>query len=250
MIEIRNLTKRYGRKVAVDDLSLHIEPGQIFAVLGPNGAGKTTTMKVLAGLLHPTSGTASIGGFDVVAQPLEAKRLLAYVPDEPYLYDKLTGREFLYFVGDLYGMDRRDIAARTEELSAAFDLGSFLDELSESYSHGMKQRVVVAAALLHRPKAMVVDEPTVGLDPRSSRHMRELIRRMASENGAAVFLSTHVLPVAEMIADRIGIMDHGRLLACSTPEEIKKLAGGGSLEETFLRITSEAGDAGAAAAGS
>ncbi|HOX06543.1 MAG TPA: ABC transporter ATP-binding protein [Planctomycetota bacterium] len=239
MIEITNLTKRYGRKVAVENLSLRIEPGQIFGILGPNGAGKTTTMKVLAGLLHPTSGTASVGGFDVVRQPLEAKRLLAYVPDEPYLYDKLTGREFLCFVGDLYGMGRRDIAERTEELSAAFDLGGFLDELSESYSHGMKQRVVVAAALLHRPKALVVDEPTVGLDPRSSRHLRELLRGMARDHGSAVFLSTHVLPVAEQLADRIGIMDHGRLLACSSPEGIKGLAGGGSLEETFLKITSE-----------
>jgi ABC-2 type transport system ATP-binding protein len=240
VIEITNLTKRYGRKVAVDDLSLKIEPGQIFAILGPNGAGKTTTMKVLTGLLHPTSGTASVGGFDVVRQPLEAKRLLAYVPDEPYLYDKLTGREFLVFVGDLYGMSRRDIAERTEQLSAAFDLGGFLDELAESYSHGMKQRVVVTAALLHRPKALVVDEPTVGLDPRSSRHMRDLLRAMAAKNGSAVFLSTHVLPVAEQLADRIGIMDRGRLLACSTPEGLKGLSGGGSLEDFFLQITSEA----------
>jgi ABC-2 type transport system ATP-binding protein len=245
VIEITNLTKRYGRKVAVEDLSLRIEPGQIFAILGPNGAGKTTTMKVLTGLLHPTSGTASVGGFDVVRQPLEAKRLLAYVPDEPYLYDKLTGREFLVFVGDLYGMSRGDIAERTEQLSAAFDLGGFLDELAESYSHGMKQRVVVTAALLHRPKALVVDEPTVGLDPRSSRHMRDLLRNMAREDGSAIFLSTHVLPVAEQLADRIGIMDHGRLLACSTPEGIKELSGGGSLEETFLRITSDTPESGA-----
>jgi ABC-2 type transport system ATP-binding protein len=244
VIEITNLTKRYGRKVAVDDLSLRIEAGEIFGILGPNGAGKTTTMKVLAGLLFPSSGSASVGGFDVVRQPLEAKRLLAYVPDEPYLYDKLTGREFLCFVGDLYGMSRRDIAERTEELSAAFDLGGFLDELAESYSHGMKQRVVVTAALLHRPKALVVDEPTVGLDPRSSRHMRDLLRGMARDNGAAVFLSTHVLPVAEQLADRIGIMDRGKLLACSTPEGIKGLAGGGSLEEIFLQITSEAEPAG------
>ena len=239
MIEVRNLTKRFGRKVAVDDLSLKIAPGEIFAILGPNGAGKTTTMKVLAGLLRPTSGSAWVGGFDVVGEPLEAKRRLAYIPDEPYLYDKLTGREFLYFVGDLYGMSRPDIDRRTEELSAAFDLGGFLDELSESYSHGMKQRVVVTAALLHKPKALVVDEPTVGLDPRSSRHMRDLLRSMARENGSAVFLSTHVLPVAEQLADRIGIMDRGRLLACSTPDGLKQLAGGGSLEEVFLQLTSE-----------
>jgi ABC-2 type transport system ATP-binding protein len=242
VIELKNLTKRYGRKVAVDDLSLRIEPGEIFGILGPNGAGKTTTMKVIAGLLHPTGGSVSVGGFDVVKQPLEAKRLLAYVPDEPYLYDKLTGREFLCFVGDLYGMSRGDIAERTEQLSAAFDLGGFIDELAESYSHGMKQRVVVTAALLHKPKALVVDEPTVGLDPRSSRHMRELLRSMAAGSGSAVFLSTHVLPVAEQLADRIGIMDRGRLLACSTPGELKGLAGGGSLEDFFLKITSEAAE--------
>ena len=239
MIEVRNLTKRFGRKVAVDDLSLKIAPGEIFAILGPNGAGKTTTMKVLAGLLRPTSGSALVGGFDVVREPLEAKRRLAYIPDEPYLYDKLTGREFLHFVGDLYGMSRPDIDRRTKDLSAAFDLDGFLDELAESYSHGMKQRVVVASALLHNPQALVVDEPTVGLDPKSSRHMRELLRRLAAENGSAVFFSTHVLPIAEQLADRIGIMDRGRLLACAAPAEIKSLAGSSSLEETFLRMTAD-----------
>jgi ABC-2 type transport system ATP-binding protein len=241
VIEISDLVKRFGRKVAVDGLSLRVEPGEIFAILGPNGAGKTTTMKIMAGLLRPTSGSARIGGFDTVSQSVESKRLLAYIPDEPYLYDKLTGREFMYFVGDLYGMTRSEIDDRSRDLIEVFEMGSYLDELAEGYSHGMKQRVVVSAALLHRPKALVIDEPTVGLDPRSSRHMRELLRRLARENGSAVFMSTHVLPVAEQLADRVGIMDRGRLLACATPGEIKGMAGSESLEETFLKLTAEAG---------
>jgi ABC-2 type transport system ATP-binding protein len=239
VIEIESLVKRFGRKVAVDDLTLKVEPGEIFAILGPNGAGKTTTMKVLAGLLRPTSGTAAVGGYDVVGRPVEAKRLLAYIPDEPYLYDKLTGREFLHFVGDLYGMTRDEIDARSEPLIEAFEMAAFLDELAEGYSHGMKQRVVVSAALLHSPKALVIDEPTVGLDPRSARHMRQLLRELAELNGSAVFMSTHVLPVAEQLSDRIGIMDHGKLLACAPAEEIKGMAGAQSLEETFLRITAD-----------
>jgi len=239
MIEIEHLTKRFGDKLAVDDLSLCVGAGEIFAILGPNGAGKTTTMKVIAGLLHPTAGVVRVGGHDVVDEPLAAKRLLAYVPDEPYLYDKLTGREFLQLVGGLFGMPRAEVERRTGELAEAFDLAGFLDELCESYSHGMKQRVVVASALLHDPMVLVVDEPTVGLDPKSSRRMRELLRKLVEEHGTAVFLSTHVLPVAEMLADRIGIMDHGKLLACASPEEIKSLAGGGSLEETFLKLTAE-----------
>jgi ABC-2 type transport system ATP-binding protein len=241
VIETVDLVKRFGRKVAVDGLSLRVAPGEIFAILGPNGAGKTTTMKILAGLLRPTSGSARIGGHDVVAKSVEAKRLLAYIPDEPYLYDKLTGREFLHFVGDLYGMTRADIQERSRELIEVFEMGSYLDELAEGYSHGMKQRVVVSAALLHRPKALVIDEPTVGLDPRSSRHMRDLLRRLAREEGSAIFMSTHVLPVAEQLADRVGIMDRGRLLACASPGEVMGVAGAENLEETFLKLTAESG---------
>ncbi len=239
MIEITDLSKRFGRKVAVDALSLTIAPGEIFAILGPNGAGKTTTMKILSGLLRPSSGRALVGGFDVVKDSVDAKRLLAYIPDEPYLYDKLTGREFMYFVGDLYGMSREDIARESERLIEAFEMGNYLDELAEGYSHGMKQRVVVSAALLHKPKALVIDEPTVGLDPRSARHMRTLLRELAEENGSAIFMSTHVLPVAEQLADRIGIMDHGKMLACAPADEVAGMAGAGSLEETFLRITAQ-----------
>lgn len=239
MIEISDLSKRFGRKVAVDSLTLSIAPGEIFAILGPNGAGKTTTMKILSGLLRPSSGQALVGGFDVVKQSVKAKGLLAYIPDEPYLYDKLTGREFMYFVGDLYGMSREDIGRETERLVEAFETGSYLDELAEGYSHGMKQRVVVSAALLHKPKALVIDEPTVGLDPRSARRMRSLLRELAEQNGSAIFMSTHVLPVAEQLADRIGIMDHGRMLACAPAAEVKDMAGTGSLEETFLKITAE-----------
>jgi ABC-2 type transport system ATP-binding protein len=244
MIEISRLSKRFGRKMAVDDLSLRIEPGEIFAILGPNGAGKTTTMKVLAGLLRPTSGVALVGGHDVVTDSVNAKRLLAYIPDEPYLYDKLTGREFMHFVGDLYGMKREQIEEAAAELIEVFEMGSYLDELAEGYSHGMKQRVVVSAALLHRPKALVIDEPTVGLDPRSAQHMRSLLRKLADENGSSVFMSTHVLPVAEQLADRIGIMDHGRMVACASADEIKDVVGAKSLEETFLKITAETGAVG------
>jgi ABC-2 type transport system ATP-binding protein len=239
VIDISGLCKRFGRKHAVQDLTLRIAPGEIFAMLGPNGAGKTTTMKILAGLLRPSSGTARVCGHDVVTDPVGAKGVLAYIPDEPYLYDKLTGREFMLFVGDLYGMSRAEIERGSAELIEKFEMGDYLDDLAESYSHGMKQRVVVAAALLHRPKVLVVDEPTVGLDPRSSRHLRDLLRSMARDNGSAVLMSTHVLPVAEELADRVGIMDRGRLLACARPQEVKDMAGSASLEETFLKLTAE-----------
>jgi ABC-2 type transport system ATP-binding protein len=239
VIEIQNLVKKFGSKVAVDGLTLTVEPGEIFTVLGPNGAGKTTTMKVLVGLLRPTSGTARIGGFDIVESTEQAKALLAYVPDEPYLYDKLTGREFLCFVGDLYGMTRSEIKKKAAPLIDKFEMEDYLDELCEGYSHGMKQRVVVSAALLHEPKVLVIDEPTVGLDPRSARHMRDLLRSIARENNSAIFMSTHVLPVAEQLADRIGIIDNGRLLTCAAPSEINELAGSANLEETFLKLTSE-----------
>jgi ABC-2 type transport system ATP-binding protein len=196
-------------------------------------------MKIIAGLLRPTQGKARVCGYDVVEDTISAKKLLAYIPDEPYLYDKLTGREFMYFVGDLYGMSRSELDERSKELIDAFEMGNYLDELAEGYSHGMKQRVVVSAALVHSPKALVIDEPTVGLDPRSARHMRDLLRKLARDNGSAIFMSTHVLPVAEQLADRIGIMDHGNLLACAGSEEIKNMAGTGSLEETFLKLTEE-----------
>ena len=237
MIVIRNLCKRFGEKEAVKDLSLEVAAGEVFTFLGPNGAGKTTTIKILVGLLRPTAGTASVCGHDIIADPLRAKAVLSYVPDQPYLYEKLTGREFLTLVGDLYGMDARKIAARSEELIARFELAEFLDDLTENYSHGMKQRVVLAAALLHDPRVLVVDEPMVGLDPKSVRTVKSAFRQLA-DAGATVFLTTHTLSLAEQVADRIGIINGGSMVACGTLEELRARGrAGAALEDLFLAIT-------------
>jgi ABC-2 type transport system ATP-binding protein len=243
MIEIRGLTKRYGDKLAVDGLDLDLPPGEIFAFLGPNGAGKTTTLKILAGLVRPTSGTARIGGHDIVSDGLAARTLLSYVPDEPYLYEKLTGREFLRMVGDLYGMPRGRVADRIEQLADKFEIREFMDDLCESYSHGMKQRVVIGAALLHEPRALVIDEPTVGLDPKSTRTLKDMLRDLAHTRGVTVLMSTHTLPYAEEVADRIGILSVGKLVALGTLEELHALQrtrsgpGHQRLEDLFLDLT-------------
>ncbi len=234
MIEIDRLTKRFGEKTAVRELSLTVAPGEILAFLGPNGAGKTTTIKVVAGLLRPSEGRVAVAGHDVVAEPEAAKSRMAYVPDEPYLYDKLTGREFLRFVTDLYGIDRAEANARVAELAERFDFASYMDELCEGYSHGMRQRIVVASALVHEPQVLLIDEPFVGLDPRSSRTLKDTFRELASR-GASVFLSTHTLAVAEEVAHRICIISHGRTLALGTREEIG--AADRDLEEFFLELT-------------
>ena len=234
MISIEHLTKTFGAAAAVDDLSLVCPPGEILAFLGPNGAGKTTTIRILAGLLRPSSGSASIFGCDVVGDPLGAKRLTSYIPDEPYLYEKLTGREFLLFAGRLRGMDEGTIRRRIEELEEEFEFAPFADELAESYSHGMRQRVVIAAALLPRPRALLIDEPTVGLDPRSARRAKEAFKRL-KRRGGCVFMSTHTLSVAEELADRIAIIDRGKLVICGTPEELELEKG--KLEEVFLALT-------------
>jgi ABC-2 type transport system ATP-binding protein len=245
MIELRGLTKRYGLKPAILDLDLKVPAGEIFACLGPNGAGKTTTLKILAGLVRPTAGTALIGGHDVVRDGLAARALMSYVPDEPYLYDKLSAREFLRLVGDLYGMARPRVEERLAYLGELFDLNDFMDDLCESYSHGMKQRVVIAAALLHEPKALVIDEPTVGLDPRSTRTLKRTLRRLAREQGLTVLISTHTLPIAEEVADRIGILSEGRLVAVGSLAELRALAtarggqGHARLEDLFLELTGE-----------
>jgi ABC-2 type transport system ATP-binding protein len=236
MVEVDGLVKRYGDKVAVDGLSLSVEGGEIFAFLGPNGAGKTTTIKVMAGLLRPTSGTVTIGGHDIVKEPEAAKSRMAYVPDEPYLYDKLTGREFLHFVAELYGMERAAADERIAELSKLFDFAHYMDELCEGYSHGMRQRVVVGSALVHDPDVLLIDEPFVGLDPRSARHLKDSFRQL-TERGATVFLSTHTLGIAQEMADRICIINHGKTIALGTPEEIG--AGERDLEEIFLELTEE-----------
>ena len=237
LIEVTDLTKRYGEKIAVNHISFEVRSGEIFGFLGPNGAGKTTTIKIIVGLLHPTSGSVRVAGYDVLTQALQAKASNGYVPDTPNLYPKLTGRELLRFVGDLYGIERGKIAARIEELLRLFDLSQAGDETIDTYSHGMQQKVALAAALVHGPQVFVLDEPTVGLDPKSARFIKEILRQMANR-GAAVFLSTHILEIAERMCDRIGIIDRGELIAIGTMDELRaRGTGGSSLEDIFLSLT-------------
>ncbi len=238
MIELEHITRTYGAKVAVADLSLEIPKGELFACLGPNGAGKTTTIKMMVGLLQPTAGQIRIGGVDAVAQRREANRLLGFVPDQPYLYEKLSGREFLKFVADLFGMEKSAAASGIEEQIAALELAPFVDHLTESYSHGMKQRLAFAAAFLHKPQVLILDEPMVGLDPRSMRMVKDLLRHQAKQ-GTTVFMSTHTLSIAEEIADRIGVIDHGKLLFLGTVSELRThlSLGDESLEQLYLTLT-------------
>jgi len=235
MIELRNVTKRFGSKCAVDGLDLTVRPGELFAFLGPNGAGKTTTIKMICGLLAASGGTVLVGGHP--SSSPEARQLLGYVPDQPYLYDKLTGREFLRFVVEMYGIERRYATARIEQLVDVFEMDDFIDELCENYSQGMKQRVVFASALVHDPKVLVVDEPLVGLDPRSARIVKNLFLSQA-RSGCTVLMSTHLLAIAEELADTIGIVDRGRMLATGTLGQLRdRLQHQGPLEEIFLRLT-------------
>lgn len=238
MIEFENVTRTYGRKVAVAGLNLTVPPGELFAFLGPNGAGKTTSIKMLVGLLRPSSGRVRLGGYDLATDSRRACRLLGYVPDVPFLYDKLTGREFLHFIAGMHGLDERAAVERVRREMAHFELEEFIDELAETYSHGMKQRLVFAASMLHDPTVLVIDEPLVGLDPRSSRLVKNLLREKANR-GAAVFMSTHLLDVAEEIADRIGIVDRGRLLCVGTLDELRQSLSQQhtSLEQMFLEVT-------------
>src|SRR5437763_7410748 len=239
MIDLRNVTKLYGPKVAVQDLTLHVPAGELFAFLGPNGAGKTTTIKMLCGLLFPTEGTVKVGGFDLRTEGDRARRLISYVPDQPFLYEKLTGREFLQFTCDLYGMDHDHAADQIARVIELFRLDEFVDDLTERYSHGMRQRTVFAAALVHDPKLLIADEPTVGLDPKSVRELKLLLRQLAAD-GMTVFLSTHTLDIAEELADRIGIIDRGKLLACGTMADLRtQAARDGNLEDLFMTITQE-----------
>jgi ABC-2 type transport system ATP-binding protein len=244
LIETRNLMKKYGDKVAVNDVSISVNGGEVFGFLGPNGAGKTTTIKMIVGLLQPTSGMVKVAGYDVQAQPLLAKASSGYVPDTPNLYAKLTARELLRFVGDLYNLDRQQVAQRTEELLRVLDLTEAADNTVDSYSHGMQQKASLAAALMHDPKVLVLDEPTVGLDPKSARLIKDILRQMA-ERGAAVFLSTHILEIAERMCDRIGIINKGKLVAVGTMDELRSLgkAGETSLEDIFLGLTGGAEEA-------
>ena len=237
MIEIDQVTKAYGNQIAVDNLSLRIAAGELFAFLGPNGAGKTTTIKLMCGLLFPTAGTIRIGGFDLQTQGDQARQLISYVPDQPFLYERLTGREFLQFIADMYGLPRDHGRQRIEAMIALFGLSPFVDDLTERYSHGMRQRTVFAGALLHEPKVLIVDEPTVGLDPKSIRLLKDLLRQLA-DGGTTVFLSTHSLDIAQELADRIGIIHRGRLIGLGTLDALRKQAAlDGSLEEVFLTLT-------------
>ncbi len=236
MISARSLTKHYGDLLAVDALSLDIPAGEFFAFLGPNAAGKTTTIKMLAGLLRPTGGEVLIGGHDMRHEPEKAKSLLAYVPDFPFLYDKLTAAEFMQFVGDIFRLERPTMTRRTGELFEKFHLTEYYHELTENLSHGTRQRLVIASALLHDPQVFVIDEPMVGLDPMHARIVKQEFRERV-EAGMTMFLSTHQLSVAEEVADRIGIIHHGRLIALGTVADLRAQAGeSGALEKVFLSL--------------
>jgi ABC-2 type transport system ATP-binding protein len=238
MIELSGLTKRYGSFTAVDALDLRVPRGELFGFLGPNGAGKTTTLRMLAGILRPTSGTARIGGIDVAADPMRAKSILGFIPDRPFIYEKLTGAEFLRFVGGLYSQNGKDIDRRSRELLALFDLEDWRDELVESYSHGMRQKLIISSALVHRPDVIVVDEPMVGLDPKAARILKDLFREYV-RRGHTIMMSTHTLEVAETMCDRIGIMQNGKIRALGTMDELRAESeeGNDGLEDIFLRLT-------------
>lgn len=239
MISIKNLVKEYGSKMVVDHLNLEVAEGEFFGFLGPNGAGKTTTIKILTGLLLPTDGDVLVNGISVRGDYREAKKLLAYIPDQPYLYEKLTGREFLEFVGRLYGIDAIACGTRIQELLEQFDAVDYADELSENYSHGMKQKIVFASALIHDPKIIILDEPMVGLDPKSARLVKDVLRERA-ESGVTVFMSTHTLSVAEEVAHRIGIIRKGKLIFDGTKNELQGAnLKTGWLESIFLELTEE-----------
>jgi ABC-2 type transport system ATP-binding protein len=244
MIELKHLVKKFGDLTAVDDLSLTIPKGEFFAVLGPNAAGKTTTIKMLTGLIKPDTGQALIGGYDVQEHPLDARRRLAYVPDFPFLYEKLTPWEFLRFTGQMFQMSDDQIEKNARVLVARFNLDEFIRKSIEGLSHGTRQRVAIVAALLHDPEVFVIDEPMVGLDPHHARVVKDVLKER-SENGMTVFLSTHQLSVAEELADRIGIIHRGKLITVGTHEELQEIAGHeGPLEQAFLTLTAEESDKG------
>jgi ABC-2 type transport system ATP-binding protein len=238
MIELRDVTKKFGSFTAVDNISLVVPAGEFFGFLGPNGAGKTTTIKMMAGLFAPTSGQIFMNGYDVVKNPIEAKSFTSYVPDQPFLYDKLTGREFLYFIGGLYKMEKKAISRKIDEVIEHFDIGEWVDKRTEDYSQGMRQRVAIAAALVHEPKAFIIDEPMVGLDPKSAKIVRETLKMMARQ-GVSIFMSTHSLPTAEELCDRVGFIKDGRLVFLGTQENLQayKQKYDGKFESVFLELT-------------
>jgi ABC-2 type transport system ATP-binding protein len=238
IVRLKRVSKRFGAKHAVRDLSLTLHPGEVFAFLGPNGAGKTTTLKMTTGLLRPTAGSVWVCGYDMARDGRLAKQHVAYVPDQAFIYEKLTGREFVNFTRDMYGVPPRVAQQRLAELSQRLDMDGFLDQLAESYSHGLRQKLALTAALIHDPRLLIVDEPNVGLDPRTVRVIKDIFREIADSDGT-VFMSTHTLDIAEAVADRIGIIHEGRLIALGTLEELRQAAAAhrGRLEDVFLRLT-------------
>jgi ABC-2 type transport system ATP-binding protein len=238
VIRLTDLTKRYGKFTAVDGISLEVQRGELFGLLGPNGAGKTTTMRMIAGILQPTGGSVLVGGVDMLRRPLEAKARIGFIPDRPFVYDKLTGGEFLRFAAALYGQDGAGVERRIDELLEIFDLTAWKHELTESYSHGMRQKLIICGALVHRPELIIVDEPMVGLDPKSARLLKDLFRQFV-DRGGTVLMSTHTLEVAEVMCDRIAIVFKGKIAANGTMAELRQQTESGdmSLEDLFLKLT-------------
>jgi ABC-2 type transport system ATP-binding protein len=243
MIAVHDLVKEYGRFRAVDGVTLDVTPGEIHGFLGPNGAGKTTTMRMIAGLLKPTSGRILVNNHDLECEPEAAKRSLGFIPDRPFIYDKLTAGEFLTFHAGIYGFNNGTVQGRVHEMLELFELRQWEHELVESFSHGMKQRLVMSSAFLHRPRAVAVDEPMVGLDPRGARLIKDVFRRM-SERGVAILMSTHTLEVAQEMCHRVSIIQKGRIIAQGTVDEVKQLSGGNvdeQLTSVFLKLTGGSG---------
>jgi len=238
MIQLEALTKRYGSFTAVDGIDLHAPKGGLFGLVGPNGAGKTSTLRMIAGILRPDSGRVRIDGFDIVEEPHRAKARLGYIPDRPFVYEKLTGREVLRFTAALYGQEGPEIEARIGELLRLWDLERWADELVEAYSHGMRQKLIISSALVHRPRALVIDEPMVGLDPKAAKLLRDLLRAFADSGGTAL-ISTHTLEFAEALCDRLAVISEGRIVACGSMEELKRQSESpaSGLEDIFLRLT-------------
>jgi ABC-2 type transport system ATP-binding protein len=238
ILKLEGVRKRYGSFDAVKGIDLSVVRGEIFGFLGPNGAGKTTTIRMVAGVLRPTSGRITVGGDDLLEEPQKAKSRIGYIPDRPYLYEKLSGGEFLRFVAGLWGREGEAVEARVNRLLELFQLAEWKDELIESYSHGMRQKILISSALVHQPELIVVDEPMVGLDPRSAKLLKELFRTFV-DAGGTVFLSTHTLEVAEALCDRIAIIAEGDIIASGTMEDLRSQAqaGGAHLEEIFLKVT-------------
>jgi ABC-2 type transport system ATP-binding protein len=238
LIRLIQLTKRYGKFTAVDNIDLVVGRGELFGFLGPNGAGKTTTFRMIAGILRPTSGTVEIGGIDILHRPIDAKARLGFIPDRPFVYDKLTGGEFLRFAAALYGQQGHSVERRIDDLLELFELSRWKDELTESYSHGMRQKLIICGALVHRPEVIVVDEPMVGLDPKSARLLKDLFRQFV-DRGGTVLMSTHTLEVAETMCDRIAIIHGGRIVANGTMAEVQEQTSSEDLglEDLFLKLT-------------